>query len=276
MAAVRPYDERYFINCDSCNDLQLYEIGYQACPPSYSYGPIIRDHYIFHYLFSGKGMLTIDDQDYPVYAHQGFIIPPNALAYYIADEEDPWHYVWIHLDGPQAAEHFEAAGLHKTSPVFRPSKYPNEADAIMRAFLANPDRPLYCIGKAYELFDCLKRLTTCNLIPSTNLKLSYIKKIIGFIHVKYSDPFRMEDLANACGLERSYMTKLFKHATGSTPKEYLNTYRMKQARMMLEKGDVSIQHIAYAVGYGDTFTFSKAFKRTVGMSPSEYRLLHKT
>ena len=40
---------------------------------------------------------------------------------------------------------------------------------------------------------------------------------------------------------------------------------------MLEKGEFSIQNIAYAVGYSDSFTFSKAFKRNVGLSPHYYR-----
>jgi len=272
MALKKTYDERYFINYDSCADLQLYEIGCQACPPSYSYGPIIRSHYIFHYLISGKGTLTIEDKDYPVCAHQGFIIPPDILAYYIADSKDPWNYIWIHLDGPQAHESFQASGLHKANPVFISSEYPNNVESIMKEFLSSHHRELYCIGKTYELFDCLKRLSTNECMTAVNHKLAYIKKIIGYIHVKYSEPFHMDELAHVCGLERSYMTKLFKNATGRTPQEYLVSYRMKQARLMLEKGEFSIQNIAYAVGYGDSFTFSKAFKRNVGLSPHYYRI----
>lgn len=273
MAVINTYDECFFINYDSCTDLQLYEIGCHACPPSYSFGPIIRNHYIFHYLLSGKGILTLNKKEYPVHSNQGFIIPPNVLAYYIADHQDPWNYIWIHIDGPQAYASFQEAGLHKDSPVFGPPTPPKDVDAIMREFLSIHDRELYCIGKTYELLDCLRHYSKNNVSP--NPKLAYIKKIIGFIHVKYSDHFRMDDLAYVCGLERSYMTKLFKNATGYTPQEYLLSYRMKQARLMLEEGELSIQNIAYSVGYVDSFTFSKAFKRYEGISPLEYRMKNR-
>lgn len=271
MAATKTYDECYFINYDSCTDLQLYEIGCHACLPSYSFGPAIRPHYIFHYLTGGKGCLTIENKTYTVKGHEGFLIPPNVLSHYIADQEDPWHYIWIHLDGLRVREYFQTSGLNSSSPVFVPSEHPNNMASIMDDFLSNHDRELYCIGKTFEFFDCLRRFSTNEVESTANYKLAYIKKIIGYIQVNYSIPFHMDALAKACGLERSYMTKLFKNATGSTPLEYVVACRMKQARLMLENGDFSIQNIAYSVGYGDSFTFSKAFKRYVGASPRDYR-----
>lgn len=85
----------------------------------------------------------------------------------------------------------------------------------------------------------------------------------------------MDDIAHACGLDRSYMTRLFKEATGRTPQDYLMSYRMKSACTMLEKGNISIQNIAYSVGYSDYATFSKAFKRYIKVSPNEYRMKYQ-
>ena len=267
----KTYDECYFINYDSYRDLCLYEIGKQACPPSYSFGPIIRHHYIFHYLTAGQGRLRLGDQEYIIHAHEGFIIPPNTLAYYAADSEDPWDYVWIHLDGPKIPELFQNAEINGDSPVFIPNAYPNPLGAIMQDLLVHHDRELYCIGKIYEFFDCVTQYSTCKQETQADLKLTYIRKIIDFIYVKYSEPIHMDDIAHICGLDRSYMTKMFKHATGHTPQEYLNSHRMKQAKKLLKDSDLSVQDIAYSVGYGDTFTFSKAFKRSTGYSPSDYR-----
>lgn len=101
--------------------------------------------------------------------------------------------------------------------------------------------------------------------------LTYIQTTIQFIRQKYSDPIRIQDIADYCGLNRSYLTRLFKHATGYTPQEYLAQYRINQAKQLLEENGLSIQHIAYCVGYNDSFTFSKLFKRQTGFSPSDYR-----
>ena len=104
-----------------------------------------------------------------------------------------------------------------------------------------------------------------------NASLMYVKKAIAYIQLKYSEQIKIEKIAFACGLNRSYLTRLFKDATGYSLQEYLLIYRMKMASKLLLDTEMSIQDIANAVGYSDTFTFSKAFKRQTGLSPSEYK-----
>ena len=67
------------------------------------------------------------------------------------------------------------------------------------------------------------------------------------------------------------MTRLFKAAMGRSPQEYLIQYRIRVARKLLCETDWCIRNIAYAVGYSDSFAFSKAFKRVCGTSPAKYR-----
>lgn len=52
-----PEDGVWWLNYSQYEDLRLYEIGIQRCAPSYSFGPIIRDRYILHYVFEGEGVL---------------------------------------------------------------------------------------------------------------------------------------------------------------------------------------------------------------------------
>lgn len=82
---------------------------------------------------------------------------------------------------------------------------------------------------------------------------------------------RIEDISYALGLNRSYLTRLFKEATGYSLQDYLLTYRMKMAVKLLIENTLSIAQIAQAVGYVDTFTFSKAFKRHFGQAPSAFK-----
>lgn len=275
MAELKTFDIVNFVNYDSSNDLCLYEVGKQKCVKLYSFGPCVRARCIFHYVLSGKGTLYIYDKKYVITAHQGFLIPANVSAYYQADEEDPWEYIWVHIGGSKIHEFFERAGLSAEQPVFTPTSHTEEIEAILDNLLSNLDREYYCIGKTYELFDCIVRYSlTKNEMP-TSKKLLYVKRIINYIQIKYSEPIRVDDIAHACGFERSYLTKLFKEATGYTLQEYLLAYRMKQAGKMLTQSLHPIQYIAYAVGYGDAFTFSKAFKRHTGLSPSEYQKEHR-
>ncbi len=67
-----PEDGVWWLNYSQYEDLRLYEVGIQRCAPSYSFGPIIRDRYILHYVFEGEGVLRIDDKEFKVKSNSFF------------------------------------------------------------------------------------------------------------------------------------------------------------------------------------------------------------
>lgn len=99
-----PEDGVWWLNYSQYEDLRLYEIGIQRCAPSYSFGPIIRDRYILHYVFEGEGVLRIDDKEFRVKSNSFFLLPPDVLVQYQADEKKPWQYAWIHFHGFKSTE----------------------------------------------------------------------------------------------------------------------------------------------------------------------------
>lgn len=260
-----------FFYFNGYNDMTLCEIGSYQCEPGYSYGPLVRKQNIFHYVLNGHGSLTINDQVYSIGPKQGFLIPDEVLAYYEADKEDPWNYVWIHVDGPKANEAFFLAGISKAQPIFIPSCDTDKFEQLFSELFENHDNEFYCIGKTYEILDFILTHSTNKIQATTNLQLEYVQKVIKYVQLKYNEQITVESVAAILGLNRSYLTRLFKDATGRTIQDYILTCRMKEAKRYLSSQKNSIQYIAYAVGYNDTFTFSKAFKRYCGVSPSEFR-----
>ena len=73
--------------------------GEQQCEPGYGFGPCARSNYIIHYVYSGRGMLRIGEDEYKVGKGEMFLIRPNSLAYYRADSENPWLYRWVEFNG---------------------------------------------------------------------------------------------------------------------------------------------------------------------------------
>ena len=84
----------------------------------HSFGPALKPHYLVHYILSGKGRFSIGGKEYPLEAGYGFLITPDELAFYQADESDPWTYVWVGFSGTQAAEYVSNIGLSVRQPVF--------------------------------------------------------------------------------------------------------------------------------------------------------------
>ena len=267
-------DKVKFVDHTKSNDFYLFEVGRYKSIPSYSYGPIVRPKTIFHYVVSGRGYLILNDKRYDVESGQGFLIPAKCKAYYEADKDNPWEYAWIHIDGPRTMELFSSAGISEENPIYNPRSDSGVILDILGDIYDNSDRECYCYAKVYEFFDTIISLSKNRVLHDVDPRLAYVKSAINFIRLKYSEPITVAEIAAACGLNRSYLTRLFKHATGYTPQEYLSTYRMKKATELLLESTESVCNIALIVGYSDAFTFSKAFKRFKNVSPSEYRKNH--
>lgn len=267
-------DRVKFLDYTKSNDFYFFEVGFYNARPGYSYGPVVRPRTIFHYVAEGRGTLILNDKEFHVEAGQGFLIPAKTKAYYCADIDDPWKYSWMHIDGPRSMELFSSAGISEDDPVFIPNGDSTIIRSLMEDMFNNSDRECYCYGKVYEFFEAINSLSTKRVEIDVDPRLAYVKSAISFIRLKYSEDIGVEDVAAACGLNRSYLTRVFKHATGYTPQSYLMTYRVKKATELLLESTESVSSIAFLVGYSDAFTFSKAFKREKGISPSEYRKQH--
>jgi AraC-like DNA-binding protein len=265
------FDFCTFLDFNSSNDFFLFEIGTYKCPPGYGYGPSIRSCDIIHYVRSGRGHLVLDGREYDIGPNQAFLIPANVIAYYEADEADPWSYLWLHTGGPRFQEVLYLTGLGTNQPIFTPTGDPQEFERIFEEIAGHQTQEYYCIGKMYELYDYMISHSQTKVERNTNMQLEYVREAIKIIQCKYPEPIKISDIASVCGLDRSYLSRLFKDATGWSIQGYLVAYRMKMAAQLMKDSSNSIQYISLAVGYTDIFTFSKAFKKYYGVSPREYR-----
>jgi hypothetical protein len=88
-----------------------------------SFGPAARNHFLFHYILSGKGRLEArNDRErintYRLETSQGFMLWPRSHTFYIADERKPWVYAWMEFDGLKARELVTQAGLSFNCPIY--------------------------------------------------------------------------------------------------------------------------------------------------------------
>ncbi len=102
-----------------------------------------------------------------------------------------------------------------------------------------------------------------------------IQKAVEYINENYMFDIAREGAAEAVGMSPGRFGRAFLTCTGKKFSEYINDVRIEKAKVMLE-GDVSIIDIAYSVGFESLSTFSRAFNKNCGKTPSAYRdQLHK-
>ena len=78
-------------------------------------------------------------------------------------------------------------------------------------------------------------------------------------------------IANFLNIERTYLYRLFKDITGTSPQEYLLDYRIRRACSLLKDTKLPVSDIARSVGYDDSLYFSRLFKQKKGRTPTQYR-----
>lgn len=99
----------------------------------------------------------------------------------------------------------------------------------------------------------------------------FVLQAMAYIHAHYMDPISRSAIADHVGVSERHLTRCFRQEIGVTPSSYLNRYRVKQAKRLLEAGKMSITDIAMAVGFSSGGYFSRVFRQEMGVSPMAYQ-----
>lgn len=107
---------------------------------------------------------------------------------------------------------------------------------------------------------------------SMNIKIDAARSII---RENIMTDITPEQIAEMVGMSYSWLRKVFKKNLGLSINQYITSLKMQKAKNMLLNSHESIKEIAFSLQYFDTAYFSSIFKKNIGMTPSEYRILHK-
>ena len=113
--------------------------------------------------------------------------------------------------------------------------------------------------------------STRRALHGVQLKDFYIQEAITYMEHNYQRELTVEEVADACKLNRSYFSKLFKESMGCPPQEFLIRLRLSKAADMMKGTSRSIGSISIRCGYPNQLHFSRAFKKRYGVSPREWR-----
>ena len=254
-------------------DAMIYTCGYENCAPGHSYGPVMRNGYLIHYILSGCGIYKARGKIFHLKEGDAFLICPEELIYYEADRKQPWSYTWIGMQGIKVKGYLERTSLLKSlvfhydqddrmrlchEKMFEADKIKNNKDLIMNRIM-------------YEYLFLLARKFPGGLPEENKKKAGYVDEALKYIESAYCDPITVQDIADRLNINRSYLSRLFRTITGISIQDYLLDYRIRQACILLKNSDLSIRTIAHSVSYMDALYFSRLFHRKKGMTPSEYR-----
>lgn len=236
-------------------DLYPLYYGHERCLPGKSFGPAVREKYLLHYIVSGAGVFYRNGVAYPVRAGEAFLIFPHEVTVYTADRENPWQYIWLGFDGELAPL---LASLD--SPVL--SRASVDLSPLLLCEQEGGEVGLVAIA-------CLHAMLARVLTPAR--RPDYVSRVENEIEARYNEEISVASLASSLGLDRRYLSRLFRDRKGIPLGQYIINVRIENAKRLLLAG-IPVLRTAELVGYTDYTVFSKLFRKKVGISPRKFIL----
>lgn len=274
---LREYTDKFTdFTKKSISDFILYNSGIEYCEPGYNYGPKRRDYHFIHFVKEGKGLLEIEDQKIEVHENQLFIVPANVVSTYTADQHNPWKYSWIGFMGIQAGNFVqtliqsseEKYVMDCQDAAFYESRIVDIIE-LNRNDLASFFR---INGIMYDIVGTLLSECPFEQVASSNTSISF--QAMRYMDLHYHDDIQISDIADSIGIHPNYLSLMFKNEMNISPKKYLSNLKINKAKELLSESDDPINLISSSVGFSDALSFSKFFKKEIGVSPSQYRKEH--
>ena len=229
------------------------------------------------YVVDGKGEFNIQGQRFPVKANDFVIINPQVEHTELSSTDEPLEYIVLGING------LSFSNLTPVSEGGHPFSFFNLRDEqkdilrylnamVQEATSQSMSYELVCHNLLEILLIKILRHQHFDLEVGKQSKatkdISFIKH---YLETYYHESIQLEDLASMTHLSRFYISHSFKKEIGMSPMEYLIAIRIKESKILLRTTNYSISQVADIVGFTTPTYFSKQFRKSTGISPTDYR-----
>ncbi|MCY1676521.1 AraC family transcriptional regulator [Pseudarthrobacter sp. SL88] len=192
---------------------------------------------------------------------------------YGAAEGDPWTIWWCHVRGADVADLLDGAGVRgaQVIPLVAADRLTAMLDEII-SVLEKDQSPARLVATAGMAWRLLTALAIDRRLPEKGTPL---QQAMNYLEDRVDGSVRLADLAALVGVSSSYLSKLFREATGGGVLAHHTALKMARARLLLDTTDLPIAEVGREIGLQDQFYFSRQFRRVHGVSPSAYRAERK-
>ena len=224
-----------------------------------------------HFVTAGESVVEIDGRSYHTSPGTLFLLPAQSIVTYQHKAEDEWKYSWCWLAGRSAVRILTEIGLDRINPVLSFQNHPailEMVNAITKKFSSGNYTSLYPIRAAWELVDLL-----LECYQGGRNKHSMSTQAMAIRNYIESHPMQnvsVELIAREFRISRVSVYRIFKKAYGQNPKQYIDQLRFEKACQLLSNSQFNINEIAHLCGFGSIYSFSTAFRKRLGIAPSEW------
>lgn len=231
------------------------------------------------FMLKGFQLYEVKGDTYNLSGHDVFVTYPGELHSSASHPQSRSSFLWMQLDLSgdgtflgldELSGKFLKSQLISLPRVFGSDSKLEEGLTETFFYLYSKDPLQRMMGQQGLIYYLLR---TISLSQKLSLRRTEcIEQAIGYLYDHLYEPILLDDVAKHCALSLSQFKKRFQQETGSTPRSFINSLKIEEAKHLLCQGE-SITHVALNLGFNTPNYFSSIFKRYTGMTPSEY--LHR-
>lgn len=271
------YGFRFYEN--NQNELaNIWSVGWEEQnSPDYSWDGLKREDtgtYVFQYTLSGRGMIVIDGEYFPLNPGDAFLVKiPSRHHYFLPNDSSRWEFIYISLVGNEVASCWNFI-KENLGPMINISFQEKIIQKLVNIYQETSERRITdtykASARAYEfVMECYRFVKNIGKmeeeLPNSVLNALY------FIQKHYNESINLEDIADHVRLSKYYFIKQFRKHMNITPLQYLTKIRLEKAVELLRHTELSINEISNQVGYSNANYFNKVFRKAVGTSAGQFR-----
>lgn len=228
--------------------------------------PFIRPIYYANIVTSGTATVKFADRCEKLSVGSLFFFFP-AVPYEIIGSDD-FAYIYISFMGSCIPELFGTLGIELGRSVFH--GLGALCDIWINSIVRINDTNANVLTEGMLLY-ALSFLAPSEKNSSANRGAKPFELIVDYVDMHFGEPdVTLRRVAEVFAYTEKYLSHLFKSKMNVGFNDYLVNLRMQYAHKLISDGITSVSEIAVRCGYSDPLYFSKAFKKRVGVSPSEY------
>ena len=254
----------------SCGTYHLY-----TKPKLPTWRPRGRLDFQLLYIAAGKAHFHINGKEEIVTAGHMVLYRPKEPQKYEYYAEDQTEVYWVHFTGSNVTNILRSYGLTKDKKIFYCGsglEYQNHFRSMIQELqMCKDDYSEMLEIHLRQIFIKLHRyFNTVSKVNNSQIAEEIDKATLYFTE-HYNRNICIEEYAKKHHMSTSWFIRNFKQYTGITPMQYILSIRIYNAEILLQNEHYNITEISNIIGYDNPLYFSRIFKKTKGISPSEYR-----
>lgn len=227
------------------------------------------------YTVGGRGQFRIEDQLYPVKTNQLVIVNPHVVHTEVSYEATPLEYIVLGIEGLELS----FGGEEGSQFCILDCQRSDDILSCMRSILREMEgqQPGYqriCQAFMEILILRLSRQSSSLAAVSVQAPAAASRQcaaIRRYIDQHFKEPLNLDLLAGEAFVNKYYLAHAFKKEYGISPINYMLCRRIEESKYLLAETDLPLSQISQALGFSSPSYFSQSFRRSEGLSPTEYR-----